>query len=447
MDCKQYCRGGCRARISYDRPGRLNIFPAVALLALCWVGTCFGSIGDRDPLFKGCVRRCITDSTGCVSLHDSQTAPDCSAACAGQKKHPAPMALKLLGWSCRDDCRYRCMHIREARRLNDHITARSSGAATVKYYGKWPFKRVMGMQEIMSVLFSLMNLLAQAHCLLRFVTLLFRLSDIQSAAAEHTGASAGTPAANRAAVWEHQSGSRPRYTEGASRPAIGAGRAEVSGSPQTPTLLTSHSPKAATLPVGKLTPRLKVATTLYPWWPLWVAYYVTSLLAWTASALFHMRDVPTTEVADYMLADAFILWGCLTSIARATGLQKSRQWVLLFLVGATAYTWHWYRMLTQLFDYGFNVLLCIVVGAVQSMMWGVWVGRIQHPGRCRMWVFLALLNTATALEILDFAPWGRLVDAHALWHAATVPLSYIFFGFLQQDVLFYARRYKAAAMP
>jgi hypothetical protein len=63
----------------------------------------------RDPLFKGCVRRCITDSTGCVSLHDSQTAPDCSAACAGQKKHPAPMALKLLGWSCRDDCRQDCM--------------------------------------------------------------------------------------------------------------------------------------------------------------------------------------------------------------------------------------------------------------------------------------------------------------------------------------------------
>jgi post-GPI attachment to proteins factor 3 len=37
----------------------------------------------------------------------------------------------------------------------------------IKYYGKWPFRRVAGMQEFFSVLFSLGNLVAHAHNLVR----------------------------------------------------------------------------------------------------------------------------------------------------------------------------------------------------------------------------------------------------------------------------------------
>ena len=39
--------------------------------------------------------------------------------------------------ACQAECKYRCMHATERAR---------AGAAAVKYYGKWPFQRALGMQ-------------------------------------------------------------------------------------------------------------------------------------------------------------------------------------------------------------------------------------------------------------------------------------------------------------
>jgi hypothetical protein len=39
----------------------------------------------------------------------------------------------------------------------------SNGGDVVKYYGKWPFTRVLGCQEIMSVVFSIANAIPHIH--------------------------------------------------------------------------------------------------------------------------------------------------------------------------------------------------------------------------------------------------------------------------------------------
>lgn len=41
-----------------------------------------------------------------------------------------------------------------------------------------------------------------------------------------------------------------------------------------------------------------------------------------------------------------------------------------------------------------------ILAAAQSLMWAVWVWRVRHPARRRMWTFLALVNFATALEVV-----------------------------------------------
>lgn len=364
------------------------------------------------------------------------------------------------------------MLLREKLRLESHTAAApSSCPATVKYFGKWPFRRVAGMQEVASVVFSLANFLAQAHCLLRFIALLLRLSHLQppTASVERTDASgdqsSSPPLPQPLAVRQTASvcsrsrlPSADRQTDRGAAPSLASSLATHSSNVRDAgDAGRSHVPQMKQLPqmppvaakgnerAGTVLERLRMAAIAYPWWPLWLTYFGTSLLAWAASGLFHTRDVRTTEAADYMLADAFILWGFLTTAIRVTGLQRWTQWVPLILAGGAAYTWHWHRMLTQLFDYGFNVLLCIVLGALQSLVWGVWVGKVHHVARHRMWLFLGLINAATALEVFDFAPWWDLVDAHALWHAATVPLSYVFWGFLQQDMLSYASQSKASA--
>src|SRR5690606_5116499 len=70
----------------------------------------------------------------------------------------------VMQWSVEDECKYQCMHeIEEIRRLRvDH----AGQYQPEQYFGKWPFKRVLGMQEPLSVLFSLLNLVPHAMHLL-----------------------------------------------------------------------------------------------------------------------------------------------------------------------------------------------------------------------------------------------------------------------------------------
>lgn len=87
------------------------------------------SDGDERTSFLNCLTSCSIDSCDLDRL------------------------LRWTGWNCSSDCKYKCMRIdlKGMRNLNERI---------VQYYGKWPFLRVFGAQEIFSVIFSLGNMLA-----------------------------------------------------------------------------------------------------------------------------------------------------------------------------------------------------------------------------------------------------------------------------------------------
>ncbi|TPX40969.1 hypothetical protein SeMB42_g05804 [Synchytrium endobioticum] len=105
----------------------------LAILAGHQSSPTLASRGDRDPLFIDCIR----------TLSNS--------ICNTNQRHPLPLALSLLQWTCLDNIKYECMHTRTTRRINQ-------GQKILQYYGKWPFTRFMGLQEPASVAFSLMHL-------------------------------------------------------------------------------------------------------------------------------------------------------------------------------------------------------------------------------------------------------------------------------------------------
>lgn len=108
---------------------------SASLLVLAAIlGGSFASSGDRSPDFEKCVSMCQVEQCNPPQLE---------------------LALKLTRWTCKDDCKYSCMH---------DITNQSieRGARVEQYYGKWPFWRFAGMQEPASVAFSLLNLWAHA---------------------------------------------------------------------------------------------------------------------------------------------------------------------------------------------------------------------------------------------------------------------------------------------
>ncbi|KAJ1721933.1 hypothetical protein LPJ53_003596 [Coemansia erecta] len=102
----------------------------LALLLLLPAAT-HASSGDRQRSFVKCLGTCtLTDCT--------PTAP------------PLPLHLRLLGWTCESNCDYHCQ-----RTLTQQ--ARQDGRRIHQYHGKWPFVRLLGVQEPASVLFSLLN--------------------------------------------------------------------------------------------------------------------------------------------------------------------------------------------------------------------------------------------------------------------------------------------------
>lgn len=88
---------------------------------------------------RSCIRQC--EETGCVG---PKCFPQCSFSSDGELVGrpwyiQEPLYLQWKKWDCLSDCRYYCMLDREKEKeLLNHDP--------VKYHGKWPFKRIYGMQ-------------------------------------------------------------------------------------------------------------------------------------------------------------------------------------------------------------------------------------------------------------------------------------------------------------
>lgn len=106
------------------------------------------SLGDRSPYYQRCVERCqlinCTDDGSHFLAHYKQ-----------------PIYLKVLAWSCLDECNYDCMW-KTVEAFHER------NWKTPQFYGKWPFVRFFGIQEPASVAFSLLNLYVHLKMIKRF---------------------------------------------------------------------------------------------------------------------------------------------------------------------------------------------------------------------------------------------------------------------------------------
>ncbi|CAI5971835.1 unnamed protein product [Closterium sp. NIES-64] len=138
-----------------DRRGlQAAIFIAAVVSLLTSVSA---SAGDTDPTFQTCLADC--QKTGCVGDH---CIPGCPPEADSDGMVTAPLELRLLRWDCESECKYQCMR-----------DIQMPGVPQVQYYGKWPFIRVLGFQEIASSAFSILNFLATLYGLYTFLRLVY----------------------------------------------------------------------------------------------------------------------------------------------------------------------------------------------------------------------------------------------------------------------------------
>ncbi|XP_009615087.1 uncharacterized protein [Nicotiana tomentosiformis] len=322
------------------------------VVLFCLVGTFDASAGDADPLYRACFDQC--KKTGCAGetcfLHCKIPLDASSSDDNWYLKEPLYLWLKQA--NCQSDCQYHCMLQREKDRA-------THGFGPVKYHGKWPFKRVFGLQEPVSVAFSVLNLAMHFHGWLSFFMLIYY--KLRSKGDEKT---------------------------------------------------------------------------CYNYTCLWHIYAFLSMNSWLWSAVFHSRDMDFTEKLDYSSAVALLGFSLIISILRSFSVKNEAARVLVAAPLLAFTVTHILYLNNYQMDYGWNMKVCVVIAVSQLLIWAIWAGISRHPSRWKLWTVVVGGGLAMLLEIYDFPPYQGLVDAHALWHATTIPLTYIWWSFIKDDAKF-----------
>jgi len=195
----------------------------------------------------------------------------------------------------------------------------------------------------------------------------------------------------------------------------------------------------------------------------YLVWSLASINAWTWSSIFHTRDLPFTEKMDYFSAALAIMYALFYTVIRLCHiypLSHSRlplsskpsnnlKRTAVSCICILAYLSHIsYLTLLPRFDYTYNMAFNLGIGLVHNALWLVYslpVSLIRRfPSQPKAYrpayvnkalAFVVVTSAATALELFDFPPWQRVIDAHALWHLATVPIAYLWYDFLIQDGL------------
>lgn len=178
-----------------------------------------------------------------------------------------------------------------------------------------------------------------------------------------------------------------------------------------------------------------------------------------------IADLPITEKLDYFSAASAILYALhyttirlfhfypspasrLTIASIPTNTWKHN---LLTCVCLLAYLAHVsYLTLLPRFDYTYNMAFNLIIGFTHNALWGLYAMPVslslfrRFPSRPKQYrprfvnkaiVFVVLTTAATSLELFDFPPWARIIDAHSLWHLSTAPIALRWYDFLVEDSL------------
>ncbi|KAJ8753435.1 hypothetical protein K2173_019834 [Erythroxylum novogranatense] len=321
------------------------------LLVSSLAGISDGSAGDADPFYRACFGEC--QRTGCVGelcFSHCNWSEGISSGGSWYMQEPLYIRWKLLG--CIGECRYHCMVDREKAR-QEH------GHGPVKYHGKWPFKRVLGIQEPVSVAFSALNLAMHFHGWLSFFILLYYKLPLKQ---------------DKKAYYQYAS--------------------------------------------------------------LWHIYALVSMNSWLWSSVFHSRDIELTEKLDYSSAVVLLGYSLILAILRCFNVRDEAARVMVAAPLLAFVTTHILFINFYKLDYGWNMKVCVVMAVVQLLLWAIWAGVTGHPSRWKLWIVVVAGGLAMLLEIYDFPPYKGLLDAHALWHATTVPLTFIWWSFIRDDAKF-----------
>lgn len=171
------------------------------------------------------------------------------------------------------------------------------------------------------------------------------------------------------------------------------------------------------------------------------AYYLIAIETWLASAFYHSRKTELASLVDFASALFFLSYSLWLAIRRIWGPQASSTKVTLaFSLFILLFAYRLSGMYSGDVSFDNHMWVSISVAVFNVLTWLSWLifstETIRGNGLYRYLCLVSQLwfSLAALLELFDFpAIWG-LFDAHSLWHAATIPLGFIWAYFWEADM-------------
>ncbi|KAH9520064.1 Post-GPI attachment to proteins factor 3 [Bulinus truncatus] len=174
-----------------------------------------------------------------------------------------------------------------------------------------------------------------------------------------------------------------------------------------------------------------------PMFYVWHGNALVGIITWLCATVFHARDTSLTEKMDYFSAFGLVLYNMFSLVCRVIGPEKKCTLSFVAAMLFVFYSYHIYYLAFIHFDYGYNMSMNIGVGVVNGLGWIIW-SCYHWKKRPYVWKCICVivgLNLLVALELGDFPPLLWTFDAHAIWHAGTVPLNLLWYSFIIDDAL------------
>lgn len=177
---------------------------------------------------------------------------------------------------------------------------------------------------------------------------------------------------------------------------------------------------------------------------------IAGLLAWSASTIFHLRDLLITEKLDYFFAGLTVLVAFHGLFSRMTRLYLYETFsmvfkgcmVFIFIVHLLRLYLDWSYTYNMRFNVFFGILqyLLLLLLSYQNYVSLKSSKEIVYRYNQRILKLciipiglVTFTGLAMSLELFDFFSYDYQIDAHALWHAATVVPTYYLYEFLIED--------------
>ncbi|KAK6166706.1 hypothetical protein SNE40_023340 [Patella caerulea] len=172
-----------------------------------------------------------------------------------------------------------------------------------------------------------------------------------------------------------------------------------------------------------------------PMYYVWHIVSLVSLNAWIWSIVFHTRDTDITEKLDYYFAFSIVCCNIWSFMCRYFGTNSWYKTGIFTTIIITIYLYHIYYLHYIDMDYGYNVTVNITLGILNTILWSIWsLYRIKkQPYLWKCLLAILAVPMLLLLELFDFPPIYWCLDAHALWHAGTVPFALMWISFIVDD--------------